>query len=145
MICGCWYSFSDKPFPQIESIGMIPLENNTPEYDIAADATDYLTQKLSSGSAYILAEPSSADGVITGSIISYTRKVNTYDENEEPVDYIVKVKARITFTQRNNDKQLWETVFEGYSVFAIGGDETLAKQEAVKMLVERIYEKLKSG
>ncbi|MCD6594090.1 hypothetical protein J7L68_00215 [bacterium] len=142
---GCWYSFTDKPYPQIESIGVIPLENQTPEYDVASIATDYLTQKLSSGSAYNLSSPDGADGVVSGKIISYTRKVNTYDESENPVDYIIKVKASLTFIQRIDNKKLWETTFESYATFPADGDELGAKNDAIKMLTERIYDKLKGG
>ena len=142
---GCWYSFTDKPYPQIKSVGVIPFENQTPEYDVASIATDYLTRKISSGSAYKLSSPDAADGVISGKIISYTRKVNTYDESENPIDYIIKVKASLTFVQRVDNKKLWETTFEGYATFPVDGDELGAKNDAIKLLVENIYNKLKGG
>ncbi len=142
---GCWYSFTDKPYPQIKSVGVIPFENQTPEYDVASIATDYLTRKISSGSAYKLSSPDVADGVISGKIISYTRKVNTYDESENPIDYIIKVKASLTFVQRVDNKKLWETTFEGYATFPVDGDELGAKNDAIKLLVENIYNKLKGG
>ena len=142
---GCWYSFTDKPYPEIKSIGVIPLENRTPEYDVASIATDYLTQKISSGSAYQLSSPDAADGVISGEIVSYTRKVNTYDASENPLDYIIKVKAALKFTRKVDNKKLWETTFEGYAIFPTDGDELGAKNDAIKMLVDKIYDKLKGG
>ncbi len=141
----CWYSFSDKPFPEIETLGVIPLENDTPEYDLASQATDNLTSRLAGSSSYKLASPDVADAVVSGRIISYNRRVNTYDESEDAIDYIVKIQARVKFVQRSTDKQLWEQVLEGYAVFPTGGDENDAKSEAVQMLVDRIYDKIKSG
>jgi len=141
----CWYSFSDKPFPEIETLGVIPLENDTPEYDLASQATDNLTSRLAGSSSYKLASPDAADALVSGRIVSYNRRVNTYDEAEDPIDYIVKIQARVKFIQRSSDKQLWEQVFEGYAVFPIGGDENDAKSEAVEMLTDRIYNKIKSG
>jgi len=142
---GCWYSFTDKPYPDVRTVGVIPFDNKTTEYEIPTLATEYLTQKLASGSAYSLAEPQSADAVLSGEITAYKVEVNTYDEQENPIDYIVRVRATVIFKNRLTGKQIWSQVFEGHATFPADGDEENAKTEAVRMLVDRIYEKLKSG
>ncbi len=142
---GCWYSFTDKPYPDIHTVGVIPFDNKTTEYELPTLATQYLTQKLASGSAYVLADPQNADAVLSGEITAYSVKVNTYDEQENPVDYIVKVRANVVFKRRDTGRQLWNQTFEGYSTFPADGDEQTAKERAVKMLVDLIYDKLKGG
>ena len=142
---GCWYSFSEKPFPQIKTIGVIPFDNDSPEYDVATRATDLLSQKLLSSSAYTLAQADAADGIVSGRIIAYERKVNTYDEAENPVDYIIKVRIKLVFTERATGKVLLDQIFEGYGAFLPDGDETEAKSKAISLLIDNIYDKLKSG
>ena len=144
-VAGCWYSFSEKAFPQLKTVGVIPFENRTGEYELGSRTTDLLTQKILSASTYELASFDMADGVISGFISNYERKVNTYDEVENPIDYIVQVRAKITFTQRSNNKELWDFNFEGHATFLPDEDEAQAKEEAIGQLVERIYEKMRSG
>ena len=142
---GCWYSFSEKAYPQIETISVIPFENETAEYELASQATDLLTQKLLSSSSYELSSATEADGVVSGRIVLYERKVNTYDQSENPIDYIVRIRAQVTFFERATSKTLWDTNFEGIGTFAADGDESQARQDAINLLVQRIYDRLKSG
>ena len=142
---GCWYSFSEKAYPQIKTIGVIPFENETAEYELASQATDLLTQKLLSSSSYRLSAATEADGVISGRITIYERKVNTYDQSENPIDYIVRIRARVTFAERAASKTLWESDFEGIATFATDDDEAQARQNATELLVQRIYDKIKRG
>ncbi len=142
---GCWYSFSEKAFPQIKSVAVIPFENETGEYDLASQTTDLLTQKVLNTSTYELSSAEDADGIVSGKIIYYKRKVNTYDEAENPIDYIIDVRARTKFIERTTNKILWEATFEGYATFAPDGDENQAKENAVKILVEKIFDRMRSG
>ena len=141
----CWYSFSERAFPNIESVGVIPFENETGEYELASEATDLLTQKLLSTSVYRLSAVDAADGVVSGRIVFYERKVNTHDDAENPIDYIVRLRASVTFAERATGRTLWQATFEGYSTFQPDGDENQAKQEAVRLLVEKIFDKMRSG
>ena len=142
---GCWYSFSERAFPQIKSVAVIPFENETGEYEVASQTTDFLSQKILSTSTYRLSSAEDADGIVSGKIISYERKVNSYDEAENPIDYIVKVRARARFIERTTNKILWEATFEGYSTFAPDGDENYAKEEAVRLLSEKIFDRMRGG
>ncbi len=142
---GCWYSFADKPFPEIATIAVLPLANTTNEYDVESRATELLTRKLSSSSSYRLVRKEIADASLSGDVVFYSRAINTYDEAENPKDYIVRVRAKLTFTRTSDEKTLWSEYFEGYATFLPDGDESYAKDEAIKMLVERIYDKLKTG
>ena len=71
--------------------------------------------------------------------------MNSYDEAENPIDYIVKVRARAKFIERATNKILWEATFEGYSTFAPDGDENQAKKEAVELLSEKIFDRMRGG
>jgi len=145
VFAGCWYSFSEKAYPNIKTIGVIPFENETAEYEIASQATDLLTQKLLSSSSYELSSANEADGIVSGRIILYERKVNTYDQSENPIDYVVRIRARIIFAERAVSKTLWENDFEGIATFTADGDESQARQDAINLLVQRVYDKLKGG
>ncbi len=145
VISGCWYSFSERAFPHIKTVGVVPFENETQEYDVASYATELLTQKLSGSSTYELASPEAADAFVKGRITSYERKVNTYDENENPIDYVVRVRATVSFVERATERILWQATVEGYHFFPADGDESEAKKHAVEMLIEKIYDRLRSG
>lgn len=144
-ISGCWYSFSERAYAHIKSVGVIPFENETAEYELASQATDFLTKKILSTSTYELASPDDADGVVSGRIVKYDREVNTYDESEDAIDYIVRVHARVKFTERATGNVLWEQTLQGFDTFPVDGDEDESKSQAVQLLVDMIYDKLKSG
>ncbi len=99
-IFGCWYSFSERAYPKIKSIGVIPFDNQTGEYELASSSTEMMIQKILSTSTYKLLSVEEADGILSGTITGYERKVNTYDETENPLDYIIRIRARISFVER---------------------------------------------
>ena len=142
---GCWYSFSERAYAHIKSVGVIPFENETAEYELASQATDLLTSKILSTSTYELASPDDADAIVSGRIIRYEREVNTYDESEDAIDYIVRVHARVKFYERVTGNILWEQTIQGFDTFPVDGDEDESKTKAVQLLVDMIYDKLKSG
>jgi len=145
LLNGCYYTFSDKPFPQIKTIYVTPFQNNTSEYELAAIATEKLTEKIENSSSYSISTSDECNGIITSTITNYERKVNTFDEYENPIDFIIRIKAKVTLTEKNTDKKLFEENYEGLSTFPSGSDEMLAAEKAIDILVDNIYDKLKGG
>ncbi len=145
LLNGCYYTFSDKPFPQIKTIYVTPFQNNTSEYELAAIATEKLTEKIENSSSYSISTSDECNGILTSTITNYERKVNTFDEYENPIDFIIRIGAKVTLNEKNIDKKLFEENFEGLSIFISGGDEMLAAEKAIDILVDNIYDKLKGG
>ena len=145
LFSGCYYTFTEKPYIQIRTIAVKPFENETQQYGIASLTTSLLIQKIQGSSGYSIADEERADGIVEGKIIYYSREVNTYDAQENPLDYIIKVRARVALIERASGKKLFESTFEGFATFPLDGDEDKATNEAVEMLAQRIYEKLKGG
>lgn len=145
LLNGCYYTFSEKPFPQIKTIYVTPFQNNTSEYELAAIATEKLTEKIENSSSYSISTSDECNGILTSTITNYERKVNTFDEYENPIDFIIRIGAKVTLNEKNIDKKLFEENFEGLSIFISGGDEMLAAEKAIDILVDNIYDKLKGG
>lgn len=146
---GCWYySFTDRPYPDIKSTFVAPFDNETDRYDLAPLLAERLIDRIQGSGIFDIAGRATAQSIISGTIVSYTKEAHSYTSAEEPIEFIVRVKARVAFTKTASDKPLWESTFDGFAMFPVDEstkDESTARTEAVSMLVDRILERLRQG
>jgi len=146
---GCWYySFTEKPYPHIENTYIEAFENETDRYDIAPAVTDGLIMKLQGAGLFKLAGREESQSLISGIVRSYEREAYTYTAGEEPLDYIVRIRAQVEFYDVKAGKSLWKTTLEGFSTYPADEstkNEETAREEAIGLLVERIIDRLRQG
>lgn len=146
---GCWYySFTERPYPHIESTFVESFDNETDRYDIAPTLTEGLIAKLQGSALFNLVSESEAQSRISGVVRTYEREAYTYTAGETPLDYIVKVRAQVEFYDVQAGKTLWKQTLEGFATYPADEstkDETTARDEAIQLLVERIIDRLRQG
>ena len=142
---GCWYySFTDKPYPNIETVQIEYIENNTTEFDLADIITQDMIDEIDK-SGIVKVISSNADAVISGSVTKYERTIHTYTEDEQPEEYRITISVRLKFYDSMSEKLLWESNFEGYGTYESNTDDTEAKEEALEILIQRIIEGIREG
>lgn len=146
---GCWYySFTEKPYPHIQNTYIESFDNETDRYDLAPALTDGLIGKLQGSGLLKLAIKDDAQSLISGIIRSYSREAYTFTSGEEPLDFIVRVRAQVEFYDVQAGKSLWKSTLEGFATYPADEstkNEEAAREEAVAMLIERIIDRLRQG
>ncbi len=148
LFCGCWYSFTLRPYPDIESVFVEAFTNETDRFELSTSVTEGLIGELSSSSLLKLAGRESAHSQLSGEVSYFKIEAYTYTEGEEPLDYRVTVRARARFAKSGSEQAFWDMTFEGFSTYPIdesSKNESQAINEAVSMLIGRIIDRLRTG
>ncbi len=142
---GCWYySFTEKPYPEIETVTIEYLENNTDEYDLADIITQDMIDEID-GSGLLKVVSNDADAVLSGSVTKYERSIHSYTEDEDPEEYRLTIAVKLRFYDTKNEKELWQSSFEAYGTYESDSDDAEAKEEAIELLIQRIIEGIREG
>lgn len=149
LLSGCWYySFTDKPYPDIETTFVEAFDNSTDQYDLAPSLTEGLITELHGGALFKIAGRDNTHSIISGIVTAYENEAYSYTSEEEPLEFIVRVRARVKFTKVSNSKDLWETTLEGFATYPTDEstkDEPTAREEAIDLLIDRILDRLRQG
>ncbi|RKZ28465.1 hypothetical protein DRQ36_10405 [bacterium] len=149
VLAGCWfYSFTDKPYPDIENTFVEAFDNETDRYDLAPALTEGLINKLHGGALLKITGRDNAQSIISGTVTSHVLEAYSYTAEEEPLEFIVKIEARVKFTKVASGKELWQATLEGFATYPADEstkDEETAREEAIALLVERILDRLREG
>jgi len=149
LICSCWYySFTDRPYPEIEKVYVESFENETDQYDLGPNVTEGIINRMHGGGLFDVVGKNSAQAKITGTIKKYTIEAYSYTSGEEPLEYIVKIRTTVQFFSVKDNKNLWEENIEGFATYPVDEstkDETQARSEAVSLLIDRIEDRLRGG
>jgi hypothetical protein len=145
---GCWYSFTLKPYGDIETIFVEAFGNETDRYELPLTITEKLIEELYGGSVLKLVGSDAAQSIIGGTITAYENEAYSYTSGEEPLDFRVTVRAKVRFAKAGEDKAIWETSFEGFATYPV--DESTksreqALEEATSMLISRIVDRIRTG
>ena len=148
LFSGCWYSFTLKPYPDIKTVFVEPLNNETDRYELNSTVTERLIDELHGSSLLKVVGRDAAQSVISGTINTYENKAYSFTPDEEPIDFRVTVRARVRFGKAGEERALWEASFEGFATYPADEStksEAQAFDEATSMLVSRIMDRLRTG
>jgi hypothetical protein len=141
----CWYySFSERPYLDIETVQIEPLVNKTTEYELTDQITSLLLSAVQSSGVLKLVNRD-ADAKLSGSIENFDREVYTYTADEQPKEYRVLIRAKLELYDIKKGKSLWEQNFEGFGTYSADEDDTPAQQRAIDLLIQRIIQRLREG
>ncbi len=141
MTVGCsHYGFSAAAKTHISTIAIPILQNETLEYGAELGITNALIEQFTSDNTLRVVGEDEADSVLRGTVVLYERPVMSYDAGGNPLEYKVRVVARLTYEDVTRGSAVWEEEVEGWSVYSVSGDsgELTSEEEAQT----RAYEKL---
>ncbi|HHS51008.1 MAG TPA: hypothetical protein ENN07_07835 [candidate division Zixibacteria bacterium] len=147
-LCACWYSFTLKPYPDIDTVFVDSFANETDRFELPSAITEGLIGELHSGSILKLATRERAHSVLSGTVTHFGSEAYTYTAGEEPLDFRVTVRARVRFERAGADSPFWDYTVEGFATYPMDEStksESQAIDEAVSMLISRIMDRLRTG
>jgi hypothetical protein len=116
-VSGCGvYSFSagGKTF---SSVNVSPFDNDTKEFLLGDRLTDALVDAFIQDNTVQIKEPSQAEAILNGTVLSYRREAHTYDQQDNVQKYSVKVAVRVKVVKSGTDDTIWEKDFYAEGIY----------------------------
>lgn len=153
LLCGCGYRIGSLMHPQINSIAIAPVVNETVAYNLAPQVRSLLCEVFQQDGSLQLRRESNADCILYARIINIKFSSSTWssrydEENYVPTEWKVNVTIEYTVVIPGELKPLAKGNAEGSSTFMTGADmETgrtngvrLAAFDAAKNIVHQVTE-----
>ncbi len=123
--CGA-YGFSSSLLPaHVKSVGIPLMENRTDRGDLSAALADSLTEAFIDDNTLKVVNESSADAVVEGAVVSYSRTPFTYDAGENVQTYRVEIVLEVRLVDVRKNDMLWEeprlSQWATYNFVPVGG------------------------
>jgi hypothetical protein len=144
--CGV-YTFKPSALGNIKTIAISLFENQTTEAGLRELLTDRLAQAFVNDNTLKVVPRQQADGILTGTVISYAREPYTYSRAEVVSEYLCRVGVSVQFTNRRTQKVIWEDKnMSNWGTYnAVSETENDGKSRAIDKLVEDILNKTVKG
>ena len=111
------------------------------------DVTNAVIERfITDGNLKVVKDYDEADSVVSGKLTEYVREPLRYDDNENVIEFRIRVVVSAKFVNKKDNKAIWQASdFAGESSQRTGGTlektEDTAKNEAVDDLARRVVEK----
>ncbi len=135
--CGV-YSFSGHGIAGIETIAIEPLDNQTAEFGIREDLTDAIVNRLLTDRTLTVTDRTSADAILSGTILTVSDSPLSFTENEEVTEYEIRITVSFALRKPDQSQPIWEGRITGdgsYPYETGGVDE---REEGIDKALERI-------
>ena len=152
-LCGCGYKIGSLMHPQINSIAIAPVTNETVAYNLAPQVRSLLCETFQQDGSLQLRRESNADCIlysrITNIKFSNSTWSSTYDDdNFVPTEWTAKVTLEYTVVIPGELKPLAKGEATGSATFMTGADMEagrangirLAAFDAAKKIVHQVTE-----
>lgn len=138
-VSSCSYSVYSNSLPHLKTIAVQRFENKSDQYELEEDLqTEMISRYNEDGRLRTVTL--NPDCVIEGTILDYSRKIDTYDEAGIE-EFQVKILFKIKFTDMVRDEIIWEkeslVISEVYSE-----NEEESEYATEEEAIDSIYEKL---
>lgn len=140
VVSGCGvYSFSGAGKAPFASLTVSPFANNTIEYELGDRLTDAVVDAFIRENLVKIVEPSRAEAVMDGTIVSYRRDPYTYDQQDNVSQYAVKVSVKVKVLKSESEDIIWEKDFYAEGVYNVDTEaEEDGQTRAITLLTEDI-------
>lgn len=151
---GCNYSFSaGQGFPEhVNTIAVIPFENETARFDLTTEIFTALQSELPRALGIRVGAEETADAVVRGTIISYTLGAPLYRTSEgadraQVLQREVQISVQVEILDVQENMILWENQrLVGQAAYIEGVEsEELGRALAIELLVQSVVDGAQSN
>ncbi len=157
VLSGCGYhlrGFADTLPPDIETIALIPFENETYETDLETFLSQSLAEEFSKARRLKVVPEEEADVVLTGVIKSYTNRPVSFAASDVAREYRTEVAVDVTLKRRPGGEVIWkgkglrevkDYTADPEDVDLTETNEREARRQVAEELAELIYDRVFEG
>jgi len=135
--CGI-YSFKGSIPEHINDIELVTFKNLTTEFAVESDIEDALTERMLNEQLLPLSAKATPDSHLEGKITSILDKPNSFDEDENIIEYRLEFRGEIIWYDHIREKELFKKNFTVFGVY-FSEDENATRSEAEKLEREDAY------
>lgn len=134
------YSFSGGRTALVQSVTVPIFENRTTEFGLAETITGGIIDGFIEDNQIKVLDQSSAESILTGSIVEYKQGSYTFDETDRVTEYIVEIWVDAELKKLEGDVGVWKAErMRGFGVYkADSEDEQAGQARAIEKLSEDI-------
>jgi len=136
--CGI-YSFKGSIPDHLHDVELVTFKNLTTEFAVETDIEEALTERLLKERLLPLSVKASPDSRIEGKINSITDKPNSFDENENILEYRLEFRGEVIWYDHLRDIDIFKKNFTVFSTY-FSEDENAQRSDAEKILREDAYD-----
>jgi hypothetical protein len=144
--CGI-YTVSPSALGNVKTIAIPLFDNQSTESGLREQLSDRLSQAFVTDNTLKVVPEQQADGILRGSVISYSREPYTYSKSEVVSEYKSVIGVKVEFVNRRSQKVIWEDAnMSNWGTYdAVSETENDGKSRAIDKLVEDILNKTVKG
>jgi hypothetical protein len=152
-LSGCLYGFNAGTGLDLETIAVVPFENETTRLELTQELHELLLRNLPGALGLVLAGEEVADAVVTGTIRDYSLRAPNYRGGGDPGSSPEVLQREVTLVTAvqildvERNVILWDdTSLRTEGQYLEGSeDEETAKLQALDLMVQRIVDGLQSN
>lgn len=123
MMAGCaYYSMAGSIPPNIRSLAIPLVMNQTSEFGITEQITDDLQSRFQEENILRLKPEQEADSILRGTLLSVEDVVHTFTKEEAVSEYRLTLKIEFIWYDVKKDKVLLSKVYTGWGAYGFGSD-----------------------
>ena len=142
--CGVYSFRATNLPPELKRIYIPIVDSQLTGDELAIDVRELFTTALQDQFTRLtrltLADENNADAVFNGKLTRYSREVDDYDSNEDPIRYKITLVISGELKNLISDETIWQNQsFSSFDYFELDkSKEDLGEQEAVNLLIEKL-------
>ena len=140
ILSGCGvYTMNPKGKSEIRTIAIDPLENETTEFGLADQLTEFIIDAFIADGNLKVVSPDQADAILMGSLTHHERVTEAFDQNDQVQSYKMVMDFRITLQNASNGEDYWSQTTRQEGVYDADTEtEEDGQRRAGARLVEMI-------
>ena len=139
MIAGCAYSFKGSLPSYIRNVAIPLFDDNTAYPNVRENLTNSVIAGFTSDNTLKVTSETSADIMITGTIMSITTRAAVLTQGENVQSYQVYVNIKVKCEDIKNNKALWEKNLSAFGLMSASASQD-ERDAAINQAVEKISE-----
>jgi hypothetical protein len=141
--CGVYSASSGRVDENLKKVAVQYLENLTPEPNLGVELSDVIIFALQVDNTLKVVDEASADSIISGKVVRYTRREVATTSELTVNEYQVQIAVVLTFTVRATGEKIFDNRrFTGTGNYVLddtqGTSEETGRSEAVEEIVRDI-------
>ncbi len=135
--CGI-YSFKGSIPDHLQDVELITFKNLTTEFAVETDIEEALTERMLRERLLPLSAKENPDSHIEGKINSVTDKPNSFDANENILEYRLEFRGQVIWYDHIHDTEIFKKNFTVFGTY-FSEDENARRSDDEKLLREDAY------
>jgi len=136
--CGI-YSFKGSIPDHLHDVELITFKNLTTEFAVETDIEEALNERMLKERLLSLSAKAEPDSHIEGKISSITDKPNSFDENENILEYRLEFRGEVIWYDHIREAEIFKKNFMVFGTY-FSEDENATRSEAEKLVREDAYD-----